>query len=273
MLVTTSDVPPGGEGTIDVTFDTRNRSGKSRKSITVHTNDPANRRIKLMVSAELEELLAPSPKRLWFDRITDRHPVTRTCSLDGSRLDTVSIKSIHLNSPVPDGAYTWTLNDARPSGQRSITLDVTLHPDKIIPGKFNHTLLIETDLETAGTLEVRLNGEIAGTLSTEPARVLFANFVPGQSLEETVVVQTCMGMPFVIREATSDDTEVTVDIESSHPAAAHKIHIQFNPVLDRERLFARIKISTDLADQAELYLDINGFRKRIPKEITPRAVY
>lgn len=239
----------------------------------MHTNDPANRRLRLTVSADLEELLASEPKRLWFDRITGTEPVTRTVSLKGTRLDSVTIKSIRIASAVPDDAYTWVLNDARPKGLRSVTIDVTLHPDKIIPGKFNHTLQIDSDLEIGGSIQVRLSGEILGPLSFTPPRILFGNYIENEAMQETVTIQSNTGTPFAIREIVSEDSEVTVSEPGTASLDRHEVTVFFTPRKDRERLHTRLRIRTDLENQSEMYLDVHGFRKRQPKKMTPRAVY
>ncbi|MCD4652465.1 DUF1573 domain-containing protein [bacterium] len=272
-MVSSRNVPPGGEGTIEVTFNTKNKSGKTRKRITVHTNDPSNRRLQLYVMADLEELLASSPKRLWFDRISDLKPISRTFSLDGTRLDTVVIKNIRIKSSVPEGTYTWKLNDGRPRGLRSVTLDITLHPDRIIPGKFNHTLVVETDLEVSSNIEIRLSGEVLGPLSFDPARVLFGNYQTGEVLEETVVIRANTGKAFLITEIESLDSEIQVKQKNNFEALAHTLIIRLDSKEDRERIQTRIRITTNLDNQSEMYLDVHGFRKRQPKQITPRAVY
>jgi len=239
----------------------------------VHTNDPANRRVQLHVSANLEVQLESAPKRLWFDRISDSNPVNRTLSLEGTKIDTVKITDIRVETSVPEGTYTWKLNDGRPRGLRSITLDVTFHPDKIIPGKFNHTLVIETDLKIAPLIKVRLNGEVLGPLSFEPSRVLFGNFQIGEPVEKDVIVRANSGKKFSIEKLNSLDDEVTVTLKDKGVKTEHVLKIRFVPAQNRERLQTRIHVVTSLVDETEMYLDIHGFRKRQAKQMTPHEVY
>ena len=55
------EVLPGGEGQIEVTFDTNRRGGDNHKTITVFSNDPSNPRAELEIRANVETLLTLVP--------------------------------------------------------------------------------------------------------------------------------------------------------------------------------------------------------------------
>lgn len=55
------ELPPGGEGRIEVTFDTNHFSGNVRKSLSVFSDAPNNPRAVLEVRAQIEELLVFEP--------------------------------------------------------------------------------------------------------------------------------------------------------------------------------------------------------------------
>jgi hypothetical protein len=50
-LLSKDTIPAGGEGTIEVTFNSGSFNGKIVRTITVHTNDPANKEIKIKILA------------------------------------------------------------------------------------------------------------------------------------------------------------------------------------------------------------------------------
>jgi hypothetical protein len=60
VLVSRKEIPPGKEGELKVTFNTRGYAGKLSKLIYVDTNDPAQKSKQITVSAEIE--VAPQPK-------------------------------------------------------------------------------------------------------------------------------------------------------------------------------------------------------------------
>ncbi len=58
-LVSRKEIPPGGEGKIKVTFDSRGYAGKVIKYVYLESNDPENPRQELTITAEVETGPAP----------------------------------------------------------------------------------------------------------------------------------------------------------------------------------------------------------------------
>lgn len=54
-LVSSSNIKPGQEGTIKVEFDTKNRSGKNSKTVTVQSNDPKDPTKILTIYADIHK--------------------------------------------------------------------------------------------------------------------------------------------------------------------------------------------------------------------------
>jgi hypothetical protein len=54
-------IPPGGSGQIEVTFDTRNRPGVNEKTVTVVSSDPRTPTLQLRIRAEVESMLGLEP--------------------------------------------------------------------------------------------------------------------------------------------------------------------------------------------------------------------
>lgn len=186
----------------------------------------------------------------------------------------MNVKEIRLRSKVPEGAYSWVLNDGRERGVKSVTLDVTLDPTKLLTGRFNHTLEIVTDLEKAGILSLNLSGEVTGPFTMTPAKVLFSNYETANSYEQIVEISVNTAEPFQLLSIEPEDPEITVErISPAETAKVHTIKVKYRAETDRQRLSTRIKLNTDYKTQSGVYLDIQGFRKRQPKRLTPRPVY
>jgi len=54
-LLSSSNIKPGQEGTIKVEFDTKNRSGKNSKTVTVRSNDPKDGTKILTIYADVQK--------------------------------------------------------------------------------------------------------------------------------------------------------------------------------------------------------------------------
>ena len=61
-MVSAADLPPGGEGKIEVKVSTNGLNGPLTKTIEVFSNDPATPRLRLTVSGRVENP-APVPAR------------------------------------------------------------------------------------------------------------------------------------------------------------------------------------------------------------------
>lgn len=245
----------------------------TRKSITVNTNDPSNRRVKLTVQATIDLQLECSPKRLWFGRLPHQaDPVTLSAKLTGSMLDSVVISDLHIERSVPENAFIWKFKDNR-SGGGDLSLDVTLYPPRLIPGKFNYVLTLDTNLEHTPHVFLNLSGELSGLLTATPPRLLFGNYEPGIPMEEPIELQSSDSRAFRIKEIFPGDPEISVVFQSDLLSVKHSLVVHLNPLEDRPRFETQIKIITDLESDSDILLDVHGFQKRIPKKITPRAVY
>jgi hypothetical protein len=241
----------------------------NRQSVTVNTNDPENRQIKLTVKADIDLQIDSNPRRIWFGRINDLSPVTRSATIIGSRSDTLKIKSIRASDVVPPDVFSWKIRDQR-STNRGLTLDITIYPENAASGRFLHPLIIETDLVDVPEYVINLAGELEGTVYSNPARILFANYKPGQTLVETTLIKTHLQIPFVITSAESTDADIKVVVTDDEPALEHTLKILFSPSEDRPRLQTQLLISTDLEKQPALLLDVHGFQRREQRTLSLR---
>ncbi len=210
---------------------------------------------------------------MWFGKLPlDAKPVTISGSFSGSRLDSVSIKEIHLDESVPRDAFTWILRDGRSAG-KGLSIDVTLNPIYLIPGKFNHLLHVKTDLEQTPSITINLSGDLSGSLIASPPRILFGNYELGVPMSESVELVANDNLPFTITGIESNDPELVASFSAGETLNKQMITIQFNPIEDRPRFQTQVRISTDLKNNSEMFLDVHGFQKRPPKKLTPRATY
>jgi hypothetical protein len=133
-----------------------------------------------------------------------------------------------------------------------------------------HQLIVETDLVDTPDLRVNLSGELTGFVYSTPPRILFGNYELGIPMQETVVIQTYRHVPFCVIAAESDDPEISVMVQSDEASLEQVLTIRFEPVEDRLRFQAQIKITTDIGSRSGMLLDVHGFQKRQPKKLSLR---
>lgn len=227
------------------------------------TNDPENPVIQLEVVADLQQLLAASPNRHWFGQIKQDEVITRQFTFEGSKLNEVTLTSVRLKEDSKNtDAYTWKIHDVKQDGSRQLTLDVTVHANRIQPGRFGDILVVETDLEPSFILELYLTGDVLGPISANPQRLYFGQFEMNQEMENVLRLTANTEKPFRILTASIDDNEFRIDPWARDAAADHTITIRFLPKEIRDRIRTALVITTDLEAQPVMEIEIHAYQRR-----------
>jgi len=79
-LVTTKEIPPGGVGEIKATFKSKGYQGKVKKSVTVETNDPKKRTVRLTLKGSVVPDVKVEPRHLNFGKVC-RHGLPQPVEL------------------------------------------------------------------------------------------------------------------------------------------------------------------------------------------------
>lgn len=170
-MLTSTDIPPGGEGKIEVTFDSSHKKGLQKKSVTVESNDPSNPRKSLQISALIEVVFGFEQSVQDFGRSRRGEPVSITTTLlvkDPSIRNTVTFVS---SSP----HITATLAKA-PAGSASengkLTVEVKGSSDMPV-GKINATLTARAGVSSVADAGIQIQGTVVGNVEVTPDRVQF----------------------------------------------------------------------------------------------------
>ena len=99
--LTKSELAPGETVTLSATFNSAGRSGKQKKTLTVHSNDPRNPQLKLSFEAEIEVLYRANPPRILSFRQQRRGtPLPKPIQiLPGKADDKIEILDIQFDKP------------------------------------------------------------------------------------------------------------------------------------------------------------------------------
>ncbi len=189
---------------------------------------------------------------------------TQSVELTGKELDTVKIKNVRLDTKDVEKygkAISWKLNDKRPQGEKKITLDVTLDPATLSPGRFNSKIIIETDLEQAKLTEIQLAAEILGPLTVVPPRIYYSNYESGIMQVKEIKIESNEGVEFQILGASVNNDRFTIEKFDTAASISHTLKVQFNPD-DQDRAKAILKVKTSSSEQPDLEVNIHGYKKR-----------
>jgi hypothetical protein len=186
-----SVVPPGGQGKVTASIDSAKFKGPISKSVTLYSNDPANERVLLRLSAEILVPIDVRPR----DRIYVRGKADSLgpqelllVAMDGEpftirevqkQSDALSLKV----TPAPESALERAdgkkapkakkaPKDALAGGHAAYQLVVTFAADAP-PGNFSDRLRVMTDHPKMPTIDITVSGRLEGDVSIRPERLFF----------------------------------------------------------------------------------------------------
>jgi hypothetical protein len=173
------EIAPGGTSQIEVKFDTRNRQGRQRKTITVMSNDPESPHT-LEIHANVTALLAFQPRHV---QLTTSHgeALTREAWLFGKLAAQAKPEITTVDGDELDGRKVVTIELAKQQegDQAKQGLRFTVKADKVGFGR--GSVEVKTGVEQVPTLKLWFNWNVSGNLQGIPRNLYFSGQGPGGS--------------------------------------------------------------------------------------------
>jgi hypothetical protein len=129
-------IPPGGEGTIDVTFDSTGEHGPQKRTITVYSNDPVQPVTTLTLTADVAAALAAEPPRLYVGHVRRGAPAPNSVRLVGPEV--AAARAVEATGTVLEASLDGAAAQRTPA-----TIRVTVKPHAPL-GRFREELLVRT---------------------------------------------------------------------------------------------------------------------------------
>ncbi len=154
---TSKNVPPGGESEIKATFRTAGRGGKTRKTITVKSNDPVTPTLVLSIQGEIETDVAVKPRSIWLGQLKKRTKGTADFTVEVSDPERIKVTSVK----VEDRAFTIKKleGDAAGTAKYQITFR-----GGVKLGPISTRVLVEYEGAEKSPLRVPVRVEVVGDL-------------------------------------------------------------------------------------------------------------
>lgn len=192
---------PGASLEIEAVFDTKGRTGKQRKNITVTSDDPFEPKLQLFLTAEVVTLM----------EITVKNRVAKSLPLGSVRPGTTIENTIDVLPTEPgqslvvdsieirDEALTYTLEPLVTDDRTGTRITLSVEPDARLGRRIITSMEISAtvgDEKTSAAL--RLNGEIVGELQFRPWRIDQLSPVRAGSELRPVSITSQVRQPFEI---------------------------------------------------------------------------
>lgn len=251
--MTETDIPPGGEGKIEVTFDSGRKKGQQKKTITVESNDPANPMTRLYVSALIEIQFGFESYSLDFGRIRKGEPATKMAvlvlkDLSKSELLQLESKSPHMSVRTVGSASS---DDGR------LEVEVTLNPNAPV-GRFTESVTASLADNSHPASTLRISGTVDGNVELTPKTVRFTidttKAAADQPVQQIRVASTQDDANLQILEVEDNDGRLTFEVAAVTDGRQYVVRAKPNEkAMDATRnVSGEIKISTNDTDQPML---------------------
>ncbi len=201
-MVTTADIPPGGEGKIDVTLNTKGRVGKLEKLIEVFSNDPEKPRLTLKIGGTVERFLDFDPPRLSLGNFLKGTTRTETVKLVAKEPDKVKLGEITVSDP--NSVKAELVKGTGPLPDLKVTL---MAGDR--ERSFSARVTLQTGLEKMPTIDLLIFGAVTGDLVLDKKYAYFPNYDEKNPPTFEIRVSSLGGKPFKVTKVEDPQGFVT----------------------------------------------------------------
>ena len=252
------EVLPGGEGQIEVTFDTNRRGGDNHKTITVMSNDPNSPRAELEIRANVETLLALDPGFIRLNPEIGKQQVMESW-LTGKLREQAKLKILETTG---DSEISVELADKKTENGGSLQgLRFKITGKKV--GFGNGNLTLETGIPKPDKLQIGYHWTVAGNLQVVPAQLYFSAKMGPAS--ERIIRVSSRKTDFKLREARIVTGPFTAKILTPDSGIGYEVHVALKKDIE--------SAPTAVAEIGKLELISNDSlepKKEIPLRLAPQ---
>jgi len=254
-LASAKEIPPGGEGKIEVVYKTGTKFGKKTQRISVHSNDPDQKVMHVKVVMNIKAILGIKPSRISFGKLRrgTQYP-EEYALLIGTEKDNAQILSAtskNKDIKVETGVFK-TEDDIEKR------VKVTILPELNI-GRFSVRIIIKTDHEKIKDLKLNIRGEITGNIILNPSLISFGSFRRGGKYERTIYLKAAPGITFKVLDVQSSIPCLHTKVLTLKEGISYKIKAYVEEDFSEDSLDGKIIITTD--DETQAIIEVGVFGK------------
>ncbi len=249
-LASASEIPPGGEGRVNVVLDTTRITGHTTKVITVYTNDPGAPSAGLALNGSVTTDIVAAPSPLYLGKLRRGEAVEREIRVTAGRPGaTYEVTAVEHSNPalhtslerLPDG-----------SGQRVV---VTLEPH--IPlGRFNDQLVLRTTSPRQPALTVSVFASVEGDVVVLPPQVTFGLARAGVAAERDLYIRNRGLRPLAVTAVSVPQRVVTYRLDTLEDGQEYRLTLRLRDGLPPGKVEGTVEIFTDHPDEGRLVVPL-----------------
>jgi hypothetical protein len=247
-LVTEQEVPPGGTGGIKVALHSKGFQGEVKKGLTVESNDPENRLVRLTISGNVVSEVTVEPPYLdWGILGPDDSPRPKNLRIRflkgrGLRLEKVRSES-------PSVVLTEKSKD-----ENGAVYSVAL-AENLPMGRFTGRITLRTNSERAPEVHVPFQGHVQGNVKVIPHILSLGRITPGKVSTSRLKVSKTGKQGFTVQQVKATTETIATEIREEKKGERYGIQVRYTPGSEaRGRIAERITIL--LNDGRKTFLEV-----------------
>lgn len=251
-----TEVVAGGTGIIHVRYNTAHKSGKTRQTITVTSNDSAKPEVRLGIEAEVFVAFSISPPQAVMGLVAEGATASKILSIRGG--GGVKLDITEVTSGV-DWLTAKLIDKESPPDAQDVQLkDLEISMTKPMPiGRQEGNVTIKTSHKGFETVNVGVQLNVVGKLRIEPAELDLGAVEAGKAATYELVVpdrdpSIYLGAPKI--DLTGGTAERIVRYDGNQA----KIIVTVTPNKDAKEITGELSIRTNHPVNPDLKVPIKG---------------
>lgn len=230
-------VQPGDYSEIAATFDTTADKGPAQRIITVQTNDPLLKQLKLTLKGDVKVKVDANPSPVVFDKVKHGAEVSRAV-LVTDMMNTHDFRISSISNSSHDLKVTQA---ARTDGKPGASLTLTLL--KSAPAAtFSDIVKLAT---SEGPLNIPVWGNVVGDLNVTPPQVSFGIVKRHEGALRFARLTNAGERPLKVTGVSTNNVRVAATVEPIAPGKEFKLTLQLQPNSPDGTLRGAVAIQTD----------------------------
>ncbi|MFP6583877.1 MAG: DUF1573 domain-containing protein [Candidatus Hydrogenedentota bacterium] len=226
-------IAPGQTGTLEIEIDPSRINGyRSRKVLTLASNDPVNPSVKLIVAAQIPGELLFSTRDFIFDTLEDGVAASKTLRVTQTTSEPVLIGELEVRG----GPEFMTASKVDVPQDEWVDaeipeFDLVVHiSDASTAGRYAPTVKVPVEDGRGKRLSFPVRLTVRGDYSFEPFDITLRNVATGE-LQEGVSVLTS-SVPLTVEEVTNTNPNVTVTLVPGEEPNSYRFDVTIPEVVE-----------------------------------------
>ena len=249
------EIPPGECGEVKLTFNSQNFTKTVRKTVTLQTNDPENKTVKLTITANVLADIVCTPltvdfKR--FDRGDKPESTVRVFSPTGKKFSIVDAK------PTQDYIQAEVVEPEEGSHDYAVKISIAGTPPV---GAFRGSVNISIDLDKKRNLPVTVKGYVRSRTDIIPRKLFFGIVAAGQSPKRDILIRANSWEGLEVEKVEAPDA-LHVTAEEVTEGKEWRVSVQLNGPFDSRMLRENIRIYINDPEMREIELKVQAIWRK-----------